>query len=161
MNSVKNAIVTMTLLAVGYGAYVVLSNPLPEDVGELAEGTVWETPDIAPPQLDMGPDANVVASDAPPPLSFPTDSVGSMTDEPTRQDGPTVPTNSVGPRLSETTAPPSETPGLASAATSTPSAPDLACGHRLGFQRAADHPGSARQLASPGSACQLLREPLG
>ncbi len=38
MNSIKNAIVTITLLAVGYGAYVVLHNPPPADFDPLADG---------------------------------------------------------------------------------------------------------------------------
>lgn len=48
MNSVKNAIVTMTLLAVGYGAYVVLSTPAPEDFDAVA-GDDWNTPSVSIP----------------------------------------------------------------------------------------------------------------
>ncbi len=36
MNSIKNAIVTVTLLAVGYGAYVVLNNPPERDFDQIA-----------------------------------------------------------------------------------------------------------------------------
>ncbi len=36
MNSIKNAIVTVTLLAVGYGAYVVLNNPPEGDFDQIA-----------------------------------------------------------------------------------------------------------------------------
>ena len=53
MNSVKNAIVTMILLAVGYGAYVVLTSPAPTDsIDELAEAAAWDAPEvIAPDQV--------------------------------------------------------------------------------------------------------------
>ena len=47
MNSVKNAIVTMTLLVVGYGAYVVLNKPVPDEFGIPSEpGQVWEPPSV-------------------------------------------------------------------------------------------------------------------
>jgi LysM repeat protein len=47
VNSVKNAIVTMTLLAVGYGAYVVLNNPAPESLDEMAADASWAAPEVS------------------------------------------------------------------------------------------------------------------
>lgn len=46
MNSIKNAIVTVTLLAVSYGAYVVLSNPPAEQVADFGIVTEPETVDV-------------------------------------------------------------------------------------------------------------------
>jgi hypothetical protein len=42
VNSIKNTIVTVTLLAVGYGTYVVLSEPAPTDVAQLSTDTGWD-----------------------------------------------------------------------------------------------------------------------
>lgn len=48
MNSIKNAIVTMTMLAVGYGTYVVLSSPAPEEgVEEIAGADPWAVPEVS------------------------------------------------------------------------------------------------------------------
>ena len=52
MNSVKNTIVTLTLLAVGYGAYVVLNNPPDEGMEDLAALESW---------VQQGPDEMVSA----------------------------------------------------------------------------------------------------
>lgn len=41
MNSIKNAFVTITMLAVGYGAYVVLSTPLPDELEQAMEVPVY------------------------------------------------------------------------------------------------------------------------
>lgn len=62
MNSVKNAIVTMTLLAVGYGAYVLISNPPPEG-GELAEAN-WE-PEVSVPAGNLGGEVSLDAATFP------------------------------------------------------------------------------------------------
>jgi hypothetical protein len=70
VNSVKNAIVTMTLLAVGYGAYVVLSNPVPEDVGDLADASAWQAPEVTTPATEAGLDASVDSITEPPPLGI-------------------------------------------------------------------------------------------
>lgn len=48
MNSIKNAIVTMTMLAVGYGTYVVLSSPAPEEgAEEMAGADPWAVPEVS------------------------------------------------------------------------------------------------------------------
>ena len=57
MNSVKNAIVTMTLLAVGYGAYVVLNNPAPESIEGISESEVWAAPEVSTSLVDGTLDA--------------------------------------------------------------------------------------------------------
>ena len=46
MNSIKNAFVTITMLAVGYGAYVVLSTPLPDELEQAMEGEAWTVPGV-------------------------------------------------------------------------------------------------------------------
>ncbi len=43
MNSIKNTIVTVTLLAVGYGTYVVLSEPVPSEIAQGPNGVPWAT----------------------------------------------------------------------------------------------------------------------
>ncbi len=42
VNSIKNTIVTVTLLAVGYGTYVVLSEPVPPGVAQQGTEAVWD-----------------------------------------------------------------------------------------------------------------------
>ena len=42
MNSIKNTIVTVTLLTVGYGTYVVLSEPVPPGVAQQGTDAVWD-----------------------------------------------------------------------------------------------------------------------
>ena len=86
MNSVKNAIVTMTLLAVGYGAYVVLSNPVPEDLGELADGSVWAPPEVTTPETSLDAEGSLSSLEAPPPLS----GDGTLLNEGAPADSPTV-----------------------------------------------------------------------
>ena len=93
MNSVKNAIVTMILLAVGYGAYVVLTSPAPTDsIDELAEAAAWDAPEvIAPDQVrttlsETGdnalavPDVSVPSAEVPS-AEFPSTEVQSGTVE--------------------------------------------------------------------------------
>ncbi len=105
MNSVKNAIVTMTLLAVGYGAYVVLSNPLPEDVGELAEGTVWETPEVTAPTTDLGSDSTAPINE-PPPLDAPSGTSAVAHTDGTNPGDLTLPQNITNGEVANVTTPP-------------------------------------------------------
>ena len=93
MNSVKNAIVTMTLLAVGYGAYVVLSNPVPDDVGELADNTAWQSPEVTTP-----PEGAADSLAGEPPSGSGDPSRSASTDPSTRNAMPDPLAASTGPR---------------------------------------------------------------
>jgi LysM repeat protein len=110
VNSVKNAIVTMTLLAVGYGAYVVLSNPVPDDLGEMADGSVWQTPDVTTPDTDSNGELAAVSTDGPPPLTgIDVDRTSSPSDVSPPEGTQTSPPEIASPWPAPTTAPPSET----------------------------------------------------
>lgn len=62
MNSVKNAIVTMTLLAVSYGAYVVLNNPAPNSVDDATGEDVWSAPSVSAGPLTDGATTETAAA---------------------------------------------------------------------------------------------------
>jgi LysM repeat protein len=66
LNSIKNAFVTITMLAVGYGAYVVLSTPLPDELEQAMEVPVY--PVTAP---DSGPLLGTGAPTTPPAIASP------------------------------------------------------------------------------------------
>ena len=150
MNSVKNAIVTMTLLAVGYGAYVVLSNPLPEDLGELSEGTVWETADVEAPTTDLGPSGEVMAINEPPPLDSPTARSGVPSTELPSADRIALPENNLDPRLANTSPPSYESAENMASAESIPSANGLSLATASGA--------SEPSIAPPATDASAARE---
>lgn len=76
MNSIKNAIVTVTLLAVGYGSYIVLSEPQPGD-GQGAFGIVAdpgiETISEGLPELEIDQQVNSLSPQDPTASQTPSD----------------------------------------------------------------------------------------
>ena len=68
MNSIKNAIVTVTLLAVGYGSYVVLNEPMPTNTSiqtEDRDGNSVQVPSLAPADAITTPAVTVSSEPVP------------------------------------------------------------------------------------------------
>jgi len=93
VNAIKNAIVTLTLLGVGYGAYVVLNDPTAPQLGDILAHQPWSAPpdgseavtaDV--PQVTLGTPTPEVPAEVPQPGASAT-ALPAPTDFPTQPPG--------------------------------------------------------------------------
>ncbi len=138
MNSIKNTIVTVTLLAVGYGTYVVLSEPAPTGVAQRPIGEIWDTtgPGIV---AEPGPLVNVPEPGASGELAIPPSDESFPTSGSRSESG-------VDSTLDIELAP---DPSVASAATGGPHSDDAPTGLPLSPPETAPLPGPLPSPTSP------------
>jgi hypothetical protein len=143
VNSVKNAIVTMTLLAAGYGAYVVLSNPAEEDPTGI-ESADWQTPDTSVPPQDPAS----LASDGSQQLQLESEPTLSADHSPTVElPHQAVATNATGDGPSFSSPPQDASSVVSSSDPSSPPSTPLANATPAASTRA-DHTGASTDAAS-------------